>query len=78
MLYQLNSAPSTCLTALHSGDSLSVLAKCPVSLVDENYVYVSSLGFGKYSVYSHNATKARVLCGTHSIDPITISGDGDS
>ena len=72
MSYQLNSAPSTCLTALHSGDSLGVLAKRPISLVDENYV--SGLGFGKYSVYSHNATKAGVLCGTHSIDPITISG----
>ena len=74
MSYQLNSAPSTCLTALHSGDSLGVLAKCPVSLVDENYVYVASLGFGKYSVYSRNETKARVFCGTHSIDPVTISG----
>ena len=42
--------------------------------MDENYVYVSSLGFGKYSVYSHNASKARVFCGTHSIGPIKIPG----
>ena len=74
MAYQLNSAPSTCLTSLHSWDSLGVLAKCPVSLVDKNYVYFSSLGFGKYSVYTQNTTKARVICGTHSIDPTTITG----
>ena len=74
MSYQLNSAPSTCLTALHSGDSLGVLARCPVSLVEENYVYVASLGFGKYSVNSRNETKARVIGGTHSIDPVTFSG----
>ena len=74
MSYQLNSAPTTCLTALYSADSLGVLAKCPVSLVDENYVYVASLGFGKYSVYSRNETKARVFCGTHLIDSVTISG----
>ena len=74
MSYQLNSAPATCLTSLHSGDSLGVLAKCPVSLVDEEYVYVASLGFGKYSVYTRNETKARVFCGTHSIDPIKLVG----
>ena len=51
-----------------------MLAKCPVSLVDENYVYVSSLGFGRYSVYTQNTTKARAFCGTHSIDPITLTG----
>ena len=106
MSYQINSAPSTCLTSLHSGDSLRVLAKCPVSFVEENYVYVSSLGCGRYSVYTQNSTKAKVLrrvlrsflskfsaleipfhvtitgkldfltklYGTHSIDPITLTG----
>ena len=74
MSYQLNLAPATCLTSLHSGDSLGFLAKCPVSLVDEGFVYVASLGFGRYSVYTRNETKARIFCGTHSIDPITISG----
>ena len=48
---------TACLTSLHSGDSLGVLAKCPVSLVGEGFVYVASLGFGKYSVYTRNELK---------------------
>ena len=45
-----------------------------MSLVEDNYVYISSLSFGKYRVYTQNTTKARVFCGTRSIDPITITG----
>ena len=29
---------------------------------------------GKYIAYTQNTTKARVFCGTHSIDPITLTG----
>ena len=36
-------------------------------------MYVSGLGFGKYSVYTRNTTKARVFCGWHYIDPITLT-----
>lgn len=45
-----------------------------MSLEDENYVYISSLGFGRYSLYTRNATKARVFCGSHSTDPISLTG----
>ncbi len=72
--FQLNESPPTCLTALHQGDTTGVLAMCPVSLVNEKYVHVASLGFGAYSVYSKNEVKARVLCGEDSINQLAIKG----
>ncbi len=72
--YELNESPPTCLSALHQGDTTGVLAMCTVSMVDERFVYISSLGFGVYSLYTKERVKARVLCGDYSIAPMVLEG----
>ena len=72
--YVLNNSPPTCLTHLHQGNSVGVLALCPVSLVDESFVYVASLGFGKYSLYTQAEQKARVFCGSSSTKLASFKG----
>ena len=70
--YVLNDSPPTCLTNLHQGNSAGVLALCPVSLVNESFVYVASLGFGRYSLYTQTEQKARVFCGSSSIKTVSF------
>ena len=53
---------------------MGVLELCPVSLVDESFVYVASLGFGRYSLYTQTEQKARVFCGTSSIKTVSFEG----
>ena len=72
--YVLNNSPPTCLTNLHQGNSMGVLALCLVSLVDESFVYVASLGFGRYSLYTQTEQKARVFCGCSSIKTVSFKG----
>ena len=72
--YVLNNSPPTCLTHLHQGNSVSVLALCPVSLVDESFVYVASPGFEKHSLYTQAEQKARVFCGSSSIKIVSFKG----
>ena len=72
--YVLNDSPPTCLTQLHQGNSAGVLSLCPVSIVDESFVYVASLGFGKYSLYTQTEQKARVFCGSSSIRTVAFQG----
>lgn len=60
--YVLNDLPPTCLTHLHQGNSVGgnsvgVLEMCPGSLVDENFVYVASLGFWEILVIHADGTK---------------------
>ena len=74
MSYVLNDSPPTCLTHLHQGNSVGVLSLYPVSLVDESFVYVASLGFGKYSLFTQAEQKARVFCGTSSIKTVSFKG----
>ena len=61
--FQLMSSPPSCLVALHQGDTTGVINECPITLLDESYVYVESLGLGEYSFYSESSVTARVLCG---------------
>ena len=74
MSYQLNESPPSCLKSLHQGDSVGVLSFCPVSLVDEQFVYVANLGFGKYSVYSKDEIKVRVFCSSNSVEALSLTG----
>ena len=53
---------------------MGVLALCPVSLVDESFVYVTSLGFGRYSLYTQTEQKARVFCGSTLIKTVSFKG----
>ena len=45
-----------------------------MSLVDESFVYIASLGFRKYSLYTQAEQKARVLCGSNSIKTVSFKG----
>ena len=58
---QLMSLPPSCQVSLHQGDTTGVINECPITLLDESFVYVESLGFGEYSFYSESPVTA--LCG---------------
>ena len=54
--------PMTCATALYAGKSDKVLKLCPVSLLNEDFVHIGSLGYGLYSFYSRDEVMVRVVC----------------
>ena len=53
--FQLMASPPTCLISLHQGDTTWVINECPITLLDENYMYVLLLGvvFLSYSTRVH-------------------------
>ena len=51
-----------CSTALYAGKSEETLKLCPVSLLNEEFVHVASLGYGSYSFYSRDEVMVRVIC----------------
>ena len=72
--FELMSSPPSCLISLHQGDTTGVINECPITLLDESYVYVESLGFGEYSFYSEYPVTARVLCGDVAKDSVKLAG----
>ena len=51
-----------------------MINECPITLLDESYVYVESLGFGEYSFYSESPVTARVLCGDVAKESVKLAG----
>lgn len=41
--FKLMSSPPSCLVSLHQGDTTGVINECPITLLDEKYVYVAGL-----------------------------------
>ena len=72
--FELMSSPPSCLISLHQGDTTGVINECPITLLDESYVYVESLGFGDYSFYSESSVTARVLCGYVAKETVKLEG----
>ena len=72
--FELMSSPPSCLISLHQGDTTGVINECPITLLDESYVYVESLGFGEYSFYSESPVTARVLCGDVAKETVKLDG----
>ena len=74
MGYSLENHPPTCTTSLYASEAQQVIEKCPVSLVDEDFIYITVLGYGQYSFYSRKPVLGRLLCGDVNNGTVTLVG----
>ena len=60
--FDVKKEPMSCATALYAGKSDEALKLCPVSLLNEEFVHIGTLGYGMYSFYSRDEVMVRVVC----------------
>ena len=64
--FTVSSTPPSCASSLYESNTKEVIKRCPITVLDEEFVHVSSLGFGRYNVYTRDPVLVRVLCGPNT------------